>query len=271
VSGAGGRGSATVTHHWAETEFGPIHYVSAGSGDPVLLLHQTPRSWDEYRDVLPIIGREHRAIAMDSLGFGDSARPTEKLTIELLARGAVSLLDALEIERAAIVGHHTGGVIAFEIAATYPDRVSKLVLSSTPLIDKTWRARIGPSPRADVVTPSIDGSHALELWRKRQPDYPPDRIDLLERFLIDALKAGASLSAAGHAAVQTYQMDAKLASIRAQTLLVRPMADPYVVDDVPLLAKALAAPMIEVENGMIPLPDQLPETFAKIVLDFLRS
>jgi pimeloyl-ACP methyl ester carboxylesterase len=48
--------------------------VEHGTGEPVLLLHQTPRSWDEYRDVLPLLGANHRAIAMDTLGFGASAR-----------------------------------------------------------------------------------------------------------------------------------------------------------------------------------------------------
>ena len=60
-----------------------IHIATAGTGRPILLLHQTPRSWDEYRDVLPLIGRHYRAIAMDTVGFGDSgALPFDENSIE---------------------------------------------------------------------------------------------------------------------------------------------------------------------------------------------
>jgi hypothetical protein len=51
-----------IHRSYANTPDGQIHYATAGQGKPVLLLHQTPRSWDEYRDVLPIIGRRYRAI-----------------------------------------------------------------------------------------------------------------------------------------------------------------------------------------------------------------
>jgi hypothetical protein len=51
-----------VHRSYANTPDGQIHYATAGQGKPVLLLHQTPRSWDEYRDVLPIIGSRYRAI-----------------------------------------------------------------------------------------------------------------------------------------------------------------------------------------------------------------
>ncbi len=49
---------------------GQIHYRTAGAGRPVLLLHQTPRSSDEYRDVIPILARELRVVAMDTIGYG---------------------------------------------------------------------------------------------------------------------------------------------------------------------------------------------------------
>ena len=70
----------------------------------MLLLHQTPRSWDAYRDVIPILAGRRRVIAMDTLGFGDSTRlPPGEDSVERWAVVAVSLLDALGIERAAIV------------------------------------------------------------------------------------------------------------------------------------------------------------------------
>src|SRR5438552_7607772 len=169
---------------------GEIHYAEEGAGPPVLLLHQTPRSWDEYRDVLPLLGERFRAIAMDTIGFGDSSKPPlGDDSIERWAEIAASLLDALEIERAAVVGHHTGAVLAVEIAAAVPERVEAAVLSSAPLVDDGYRTAHSGRAVVDEVEPKPDGSHLTELWRLRQPFYPEGDVDLLERFVVDALKA----------------------------------------------------------------------------------
>lgn len=260
---------ANVTRAWAETPFGRVHYATAGDGPFVLLLHQTPRSWLEFVDVIPLLAPSFRVVAMDTLGFGDSDRPEgETLTIDLMARGAVALLDALEIPRCALVGHHTGGIIGVELLATAASRFTRAVLSATPFIDSAWRARIGTEARIDSVTPKIDGSHLLELWGGRQPFYPSDRIDLLERFVVDALRSKWN-PADGHVAVQTYRMENKVADIVAPVLLVAPMADPFVNTEVPRLGEVLGAEVVEVAGGMIPLPDHMPVEFAEIVTRFL--
>jgi hypothetical protein len=68
---------------FVETKSGRIHVACAGEGYPVQLLHQTPRSWDEYRDVLPMLGQSFRAIAMDTPGFGASdGLPGGQVSIE---------------------------------------------------------------------------------------------------------------------------------------------------------------------------------------------
>ena len=129
---------------------GTIHYVTAGAGDPVLLLHQTPRSWDEYRDVIPPSAENFSVIAMDTLGFGDSEKPSRPSSVEGYGRAVVAFLDALGIERTSIVGHHTGGVVAVEVAATHPDRVNRLVLSGTTCVDEEGREG---SPRSGTDRP----------------------------------------------------------------------------------------------------------------------
>ncbi|WP_413805994.1 alpha/beta fold hydrolase [Streptomyces sp. OE57] len=76
-----------LTAHYAPSRFGQLHYVECGEGEPVLLLHQTPRSWAEYRDVLPLLGATHRAIAMDTVGYGASAKPADDQGVEMFADG----------------------------------------------------------------------------------------------------------------------------------------------------------------------------------------
>lgn len=137
-----------IRRAFADLSVGQVHYASCGAIDapPVLLLHQSPRSWREYETVLPLLGARHRAIAMDTVGFGDSAAGGEPASIAHWARVAAELLDALRIERVAVVGHHTGGVIAIELAAALGERVRALVLSSTPYTDEAFAAR-APSVR----------------------------------------------------------------------------------------------------------------------------
>ena len=88
-----------IERGFAYTSKGQIHYAVVGQGEPILFLHQTPRSWDEYIDVLPVIGRQYRAIAMDTIGFGDSYRLSRVATIEDYAKGVIDFLDTMEIEK----------------------------------------------------------------------------------------------------------------------------------------------------------------------------
>jgi pimeloyl-ACP methyl ester carboxylesterase len=260
----------TTQRAFAALPDGIVHYATAGEGDAVLLLHQTPRSWDEYRDVLPLIGGRYQAIAMDTIGFGDSSRPSWPPTVEGFARVAVDLLDALGIERAALVGHHTGGSIAIEIAAGYPERVSKIVLSSTPLVDEaTRREWEGDTAVMDDVEFADDGSHLAAMWQMRLPLYPAGRSDLLTRFMIDALKAG-DFAALGHKVVGAYEMEKRLPLVKAPALVVAGADDPYALPYLHSLAAALpGSRAVEIPGGMVPMPDQMPEEFARVVLEFL--
>lgn len=262
---------SAIERRFVATRLGRIHIAMAGSGFPILLLHQTPRSWDEYRDVLPLLGRDFRAIAMDTLGFGDSDSPAGTPSIELWAEGALALLDALEEPRAAIVGHHTGAAIAVEMAASMPARVSALVLSACPFVDAARRAKHHGMRVIDDVEARSDGAHLTELWARRQPFYPADDIDLLQRFMIDALRAG-EMAAEGHRVVNRYRMEDRLGHIRCPTLVIAPTGDPHVHPVAPKVSGAIAGSVLrELSGGMVPLPDQMPEEFAGLVRDFISA
>jgi pimeloyl-ACP methyl ester carboxylesterase len=261
-----------IERRFVDVSAGTVHCAVAGEGDPVLLLHQTPRSWDEFRDVLPLLARRRRAIAMDTMGFGDSSRlPDRENTIESWANVVVSLLDALAIDRAALVGHHTGGFIATEVATAHPERVRALVLSSVSVYSEEERVEHASSRAVvDDVDPVLDGSHLLELWRGRADFYPPS-IELLRRFMIDCLKAR-DLAAEGHRVVARYAVEERLPHIRCPVLVIGATADPYAYPSLSKLRTSLPhAVVTELEGGMVPLPDQLPENFAAAVEAFLDS
>jgi pimeloyl-ACP methyl ester carboxylesterase len=262
---------AKTERHFVETPSARIHVATAGEGAPVLLLHQTPRSWDEFRDVLPLVGRHCRAIAMDTVGFGDSGPlPFAENSIEAWAACAFDLLDALGVAKAALVGHHTGSAIAIEMAAARPERVGALVLSSPPFVDAERRARYATKAVIDEVMPAADGGHLAALWQMRRPFYPEGDVDLLERFVVDALKAG-PLAAEGHRVVSRYVMETRLPLIACPTLVISALADPHAAPHAGKVAGAIAgAELVEIAGGMVPLPDQMPEAFAQTALAFLR-
>lgn len=263
-------GPARVSRGFVDTPDGQIHYRVAGQGRAVLLLHQTPRSSDEYRDVLPILGRELRAVAMDTIGFGDSYRRSAPATIEDYARGAIALLDGLGIGHAAMVGHHTGAVVAMELAAAFPARAERLVLSASPWVDAADRERRKGRPPIDEVAIREDGSHLAELWQRRMSFYPRGRPDLLTRFVVDALRVGERVEE-GHHAVGAYRMEEKVGQVRCPTLLVCGTEDPFSFPRMQVLAEKIpGSRVVPIPGGTVALPDQMPEAFAAAILPFLR-
>jgi pimeloyl-ACP methyl ester carboxylesterase len=263
----------TIRRAYADLPHGQVHYAACGDlkAPAVLLLHQTPRSWAEYRDVLPLLGARYRAIALDTAGFGASDPLPGPASIEGWAAVAVQLLDVLGIARAHVVGHHTGGVIAVELAARHGERVGALVLSSTPYTDAAFRRARAERPPIDAVEVEDDGAHLAALWRRRQVFYPTGRPDLLQAFVADALRVSGDVEG-GHRAVASYRMEECVAALRQPTLIVHatddPFASPHVAEWRVLLPQAQ---VVDIAGGMVPLPDQLPAAFAQAVLRFLDA
>lgn len=271
---------APVVRRYAGPPGGQVHLAVAAPpagrpGEPVadvVLLHQTPRSWDEYRDVLPLLAaRGLRAAAVDTPGFGASDPPPQ-VSVAAWADGVEVALDALRADAGAgrplvLVGHHTGGVVAVEVAARRGAAVSGLVLSSTPLTDAAFRS--APAHGVDDVEVDGSGAHLRALWDGRARFYPAGRPDLLERFVRDALTAGPALSSAGHRAVRGYVMEDRLPRVAARVLLVGAPDDPYGYPNLARMAAALpAAGVTRIPGGTVPLPDQLPREYADVVAGF---
>lgn len=262
-----------VRRRFIDTSVGALHVAACGAdgAPPVLLLHQSPRSWREFAGVLPLLGQRRLAIAMDTVGFGDSAPPPWPPTIERWAEAAHELLDALGLGPVDVVGHHTGGVIAIEMAACRPDRVRSLVLSSTPWIDEAGRELRRRRPPIDAMHADPDGGHLPQLWRQRQRFYPEGRPDLLQAFVLDALRAHGEPED-GHRVVGAYRMEDRIGRVRQPTLVLRATADPYAAPHAAELCKRLPqARCVDIEGGTVPLPDHLPEAFALCVDAFLSE
>ena len=250
------------------TTLGQVHGVTAGSGPgtPLLLLHQTPRSIDEFAEVLPLLAAERRVVALDTPGYGCSDRVPGRPGVADYAAAFVQVLDHLGVDRVVVVGHHTGAVIAVEMAAAFPDRVERVVLSGPVYTDAAGRAELAQFFKQWTL--AADGSHLVEKWRKMHEWLP--RPELVQRFVVDLFHAG-SESEQGHFAVADYRMEDRLPLVRCPALLLYCSRDPFAT---PARAGALRAafrPCDEatVEGGVF-AANENPGGYAAAVLEYLK-
>lgn len=103
-----------------------LHYVRAGRGPAVVLLHGFPATWFGWRDVLADLAADHTVIAPDLRGIGVERPPTSGFDKATMAADLAALLDHLDVDRAAIVGHDIGALVALAFARRHPARTTHL-------------------------------------------------------------------------------------------------------------------------------------------------
>jgi pimeloyl-ACP methyl ester carboxylesterase len=114
--------------NFAEVNGVRLHYLSAGKGDPVLLLHGYAQSSHMWLPLIAQLSKDHLVIAPDLRGFGQSATPAGPYTKSVMAQDVHALAASLGIKSAKVVGHDIGLMVAYAYAAQYPKEVNKIVL-----------------------------------------------------------------------------------------------------------------------------------------------
>lgn len=104
------------------------HYLVAGDGPPVLLIHGLGASVVTWRDNVEPLSQRFRVYAIDLPGHGDTDKPDIDYTLETMLDYLRGFLDALGLGRVSLVGSSAAGAVAFYMALNHPDRVDKLVL-----------------------------------------------------------------------------------------------------------------------------------------------
>ncbi|WP_083913635.1 alpha/beta fold hydrolase [Nocardia concava] len=104
-----------------------LHYVIAGSGDPVLLLHGWPETWYAWRKVIPILADRFTVVAPDMRGYGDSERPADGYDKVTVATDLHELMRSLGFGGVHLVVQDMGGPVGFAYAASFLEDVRDLV------------------------------------------------------------------------------------------------------------------------------------------------
>ncbi|MCS6802719.1 MAG: alpha/beta fold hydrolase [Chloroflexota bacterium] len=259
----------TIRRGFVETRFGQIHYLTAGAGEPLILLHQSPQSSAMFRPIIPLLAVERRVVALDTLGYGNSAPPVGRATIPLYADAVSEAIAKLGFERAAVHGYHTGAAIAIDLAARAPAQVNALILGGIPYFDERERAqrlealragRFGTPPAAE------DGSHLQTLFSlslKREGDPGEATRDVIERLQLG------ERALAGFEAAFTYDMSATLPAVRCPTLVLVGRDDEIYRNT--LAARALLGPHRFVETAGGRRFRDTVDRWAAEMLAFLRT
>lgn len=159
-----------------KTRHGKLAIQEVGDGPPVLMLHGLGGTKISFLPTQAALAPDFRTIAVDLPGFGDSDKPLPgSYDAKFFAKWVIGLMDALELERAHVIGHSMGGRVAIELGMSHADRIDCLALMTPSLAwlrDKRWtpylkllRPELGifqPAPRAVVerfVRAAIPGAN----------------------------------------------------------------------------------------------------------------
>jgi len=267
---------------WEVVDGNPVNVIDIGSGPPILWVHGLGGAWQNWLEQLPEFAEDHRCVAIDLPGFGESPVPRDDISIAGYGRGLAELMDQLEIPEAVVVGNSMGGFISAELAIQAPKRVEKLVLvSAAGLSSEQIHLRpLLTVARMTAFAAAWVGTHSDELSRRprarrllvsgvmRRPDRLAGAL-IAEQVrgsgkpgFIDALDA-----------LATYRIRDRLPQIAAPTLVVWGTHDRLVpVEDADEFERLIpnAWKVVFADTGHVPQLER-PEAFNEELREFLAE
>nr|WP_233159541.1 alpha/beta hydrolase [Pseudonocardia sp. MH-G8] len=162
-------------HEFADVDGVGMHYVTGGSGPPLVLLHGWPQSWYEWRGIMPALAQRYTVYAVDLPGLGDSegAPPSyDKATLARYVHGLIG--DELGLRGINLVAHDLGAGVGFQYAAQFPDEVARYAhldyplpgpaLSATEFRTFSWHLAFHEQERVPEAVVADDVREYLELF-----------------------------------------------------------------------------------------------------------
>ena len=254
--------------------FGQIHYLTAGAGQDLLLIHQAPLDSSEFEEMMPELAVKRRVWALDLPGHGRSDDPPRELEIADYALAAARALEVQGVRRFSVYGHNLGSAIAIELAAACPERVTRLMVSgsSHPGLPPPVRLQsLIARPLSRSIPLERDGGAILETWRRYLsmclPEDTPRTV--FKPFVVGLAARSRPFDA--HASAFRYQKAARLALVRCPVLLMEGSEDYYVdqLAEYARLFKVSRTRIVPRAGSMMTF--EQPKALAKELLEFLED
>jgi 3-oxoadipate enol-lactonase len=252
-----------------------IAYEAHGDGPAILLVHEGVADRRMWRGQVPVLARDHRVVAVDLRGFGETPHASGPFSnVDDLRE----VLDELGIERATVVGGSFGAKVALEFAVTHPERVERLVLCPPVLPGREWSERVrrgwqeeGEAFEAGDLDRATEVN--LELWVDG-PNRGPDAVDPEVRDLVRTMQRHAfELPEPDPPPEPVPEPSIRLADLRVPTLVVVGDED---VEDFLAMADAAAAGIpgarkVVIEGAAHVVALEKPQEFNAALVAFLED
>ena len=123
-----------LKHGYADSSSIKIHFVEAGQGPLVVLIHGFPDYWYSWRDQIPALAEHFHVVAIDQRGYNKSDQPSgvDQYKTEKLVGDVKAVVDHFKQSRATIVGHDWGGFVAWSFAMNHPETTARLIVLNLP-------------------------------------------------------------------------------------------------------------------------------------------
>ncbi len=261
---------------YVDGPFGQIHFQSAvGKGRPLVMLHQAPMSSRQFEGVFKyLIDQGVRPIAIDFPGFGMSDVTSFVPKIEDYAKIVPPVLDALGIDIADVLGHHTGAMVATEVALQFPERVRKLVLAGPLPMEEPERQKFLAGTQRNEIdfVYEADGSHLAKSFMGRYRMYSSSGTTpspkLISRYVVEKFM-GYGPFWYGHHAAFIYDHKQAILKIRKPTLIMTNTGD-QIYEQAKLTKQTRSDfEMTVLQGGGVDIIDQQPQAWAAAVAKFL--
>jgi pimeloyl-ACP methyl ester carboxylesterase len=154
----------TTAHHTAQLNGTKLHYVTAGEGPAVMLLHGWPQTWYEWRHVIDLLAGDYQVVAPDLRGFGYSGKPAAGYDAATMAADLAALSSHLGLTDVTVIGHDWGAVFGYVYAAKSPDQVRALGIVEMALP--------GVGVMEQAMAPAPQGNYLWHMGFQSVPDLP---------------------------------------------------------------------------------------------------
>ncbi|GAA6293567.1 hypothetical protein F220043C3_20010 [Enterocloster asparagiformis] len=250
---------------YVEIEEGQMHYRCAGAGEPIILLHMSGSSSDEFERVGDLLANKYAVYAPDLLAFGSSDKPPRVYTLKEHAETVIEFMDCLGVKAAYFVGNLVGANIAVHVAMARPERVKRMFLSSFCYsADYEEFRSYGSLPVYQPIPIAEDGCHLVEMW-KRTKRYQ-ETTDVISARTLCMHLAGEWSESLHYALFSDIDLTECLREVKTPVKLIGAPAEEEKLSQV---AELLPDAEYEIVNDLNPFFDRkYPERFSQMVREF---